>query len=103
VNYVLQRAAAYGITIALSPGFVGLSPSGGYLASYRNTADTILAAYGAFLGDRYKRFPNLIWALGGDVDPSTGAVAKLTALAKGIRSKDTVHLIVAEASRSLLP
>jgi hypothetical protein len=96
VDFVVRRAAFYGITVALSPGFVGLFSPGGYLESYQKTSDTVLIAYGAFLGDRYKSFPNLIWALGGDVDPGTGVVSKLAALAKGIRSKDEVHLIVAE-------
>jgi hypothetical protein len=96
VDYVIQRAAAYGITVALSPAFVGLSSPEGYLASYQRSSDDVMAAYGAFLGDRYKGFPNLIWVLGGDVDPQTGVVPKLTDLANGIRSKDRVHLIVAE-------
>lgn len=96
VDYVIARAAFYGITVALDPGFVGLSSPGGYLTSYQNTSDTVLTAYGEFLGDRYKSVPNLIWALGGDVDPSTGVVPKVTALAQGIRSKDKVHLMVAE-------
>ena len=96
VDFVVERAASYGITVALNPGFVGLTSTDGYLSSYQNTSDTVLTAYGEFLGDRYKRFPNLIWALGGDVDPSTGVVPKLTALANGIRSNDKIHLMVAE-------
>lgn len=96
VDHVIQRAAAYGITVALSPGFVGLSSPGGYLASYQSSSDAVITAYGAFLGDRYKSAPNLIWALGGDVDPHTGVIPKLTDLANGIRSKDAIHLIVAE-------
>jgi Protein of unknown function (DUF4038)/Putative collagen-binding domain of a collagenase len=96
VDYVIHRAAAHGITVALDPGFVGLTTTDGYLASYQNTSDALLTAYGAFLGERYKDAPNLIWALGGDVDPNTGVVPKLTNLALGIRSKDTVHLMTAE-------
>jgi Protein of unknown function (DUF4038)/Putative collagen-binding domain of a collagenase len=96
VDRVIQRAAAYGITVALSPAFVGLASPGGYLKSYQNSSADVLVAYGAFLGDRYKSAPNLIWVLGGDVDPGTGVVPKITALANGIRSKDSVHLFVAE-------
>jgi hypothetical protein len=96
VDYVLNRAAAYGITVALNPGFVGLRPPRGYVASYQSSSDSVINAYGAFLGDRYKGFANLVWALGGDVDPENGVVPKLTDLATGIRSMDTVHLIVAE-------
>lgn len=96
VDYVIRRAAAYGITVALDAGFVGLDSSEGYLASYQRTSDRVLRAYGEFLGDRYKAFPNLIWALGGDVTSEAGVGPKLAALASGIRSKDAVHLIVAE-------
>jgi hypothetical protein len=96
VDSVIRKAAAYGITIALDPGFVGLSSPGGYLKSYQNSSDDVVEAYGAFLGDRYKGFPNLIWVIGGDVDPATGVAPKLTGLANGIRSRDSAHLIVAE-------
>jgi hypothetical protein len=96
VDAVIRKAATKGITVALNPGFVGLSSPGGYLASYQNSSSDVMRAYGAFLGDRYKDSPNVIWALGGDVDPYTGVVPKLTELANGIRSNDTVHLIVAE-------
>ena len=96
VDYVIQKAAAHGVTVALSPAFVGLSSPGGYLASYQSSPDNVITAYGEFLGNRYKSFPNIIWVLGGDVDPSAGVVPKLIDLAAGIRSKDTVHLIVAE-------
>jgi Protein of unknown function (DUF4038)/Putative collagen-binding domain of a collagenase len=96
VDFVLQRAAAHGITVALNPAFVGLTSPGGYLRSYQESSDSSIAAYGEFLGDRYKGYANLIWALGGDVDPETGVLPKLTALANGIRSRDKVHLITAE-------
>ena len=96
VDDVIRRAANKGITVALNPGFAGLSSTGGYLASYRSSSDGVITAYGEFLGNRYKSFANIIWALGGDVDPSTGVGRKLTALATGIRSKDAAHLIIAE-------
>jgi hypothetical protein len=96
VDYVIRRAEAHGITVALAPAFVGLSSDLGYLASYQRSSYSVLTSYGEFLGNRYKGFPNIIWAMGGDVDPSTGVVPKLSALATGIRSQDTVHLIVAE-------
>ena len=96
VDHVIQRAAVHGIAVALNPAFVGLNSTVGYLASYKNSSDEVLTAYGEFLGTRYKDSPNLIWALGGDVDPSTGVVSKIAALAKGIRAQDKNHLMVAE-------
>ncbi|HUO24393.1 MAG TPA: DUF4038 domain-containing protein [Candidatus Aquilonibacter sp.] len=96
VDYILQRAAVHGITIALSPAFVGVQLPGGYLASYQNTPESVLYAYGEFLGRRYRNLPNIIWAIGGDADPEMGILPQLTALASGIRSEDKVHLMVAE-------
>jgi Protein of unknown function (DUF4038)/Putative collagen-binding domain of a collagenase len=96
VDSVIRRAANDGITVALDPGFVGLTSTGGFLRSYQTSSDSVLTAYGEFLGNRYKGFSNLIWAIGGDVDPSTGVLPKLTALANGIRSEDKIHLMVAE-------
>lgn len=96
VDYVLTRAQAHGITVALDPGFAGLNSRVGYLASYLDSSDQVLTDYGAFLGERYKKAPNLIWALGGDVDPGSGVVPKIDKVARGIRSRDTNHLMVAE-------
>jgi hypothetical protein len=99
VDYVIQRAAAYGIVVMLAPGFVGLDPAGGYLASYEKSSDTVMTTYGKFLGQRYKDYPNIIWALGGDADPASGIYGKLSSLATGIKSTDSAHLMTFEASR----
>ena len=98
VDYVVRRAADYGITVGLTPAFVGLTPEFGYLPSYQKSSESAFSAYGEFLGDRYKTFPNIIWVIGGDADPKTGILPKLVALANGIRSKDKVHLMVAEGT-----
>src|SRR5580704_5706642 len=42
VDSVVERARFYGITVALSPGFVGLTPQGGYLNSYQNSSEAVL-------------------------------------------------------------
>jgi hypothetical protein len=99
VDYVIQRAAAFGIVVMLDPGFVGLTDSEGYLTSYKNSSDAVMTAYGEFLGHRYKDYQNIIWALGGDADPATGIYGKLSDLATGIKSTDSAHLMTFEASR----
>ncbi len=59
-----------------------------------------MTAYGKFLGNRYKSYPNIIWVLGGDADPAqTSIYTKLSNLATGIKSVDAVHLMTFEASR----
>ncbi len=100
VDSVIQQAADYGISVWLSPAFVGLSSADGYLISYQNSSDAVLTAYGAWLGNRYKNFPNIVWVLGGDADPTApGLYKKIADLGNGIWSMDTNHLITTEASR----
>jgi hypothetical protein len=100
VDYVIQQAESFGITVMIDPGFVGLDASSGYYASYLISSDAVLTAYGAWLGARYSSFPNIIWALGGDADPATsGLYSKLSHLATGIKSTDTGHLMTFEATR----
>ncbi|HEY4989538.1 MAG TPA: DUF4038 domain-containing protein, partial [Opitutaceae bacterium] len=100
VDYVIQRAQAYGITLMLSPAFVGLTSSDGYLNSYGSSSPAVMTAYGAFLGNRYRNFPNIVWVLGGDADPANSTVyGNLSALATGIKAADPGHLMTFEASR----
>jgi hypothetical protein len=49
-------------------------------------------AYGAFLGNRYQNDYNIVWIIGGDRSP-IGNEKKWAALAKGIRSGGSQHLI----------
>ncbi|HZT33791.1 MAG TPA: DUF4038 domain-containing protein [Bryobacteraceae bacterium] len=100
VDYVLQRAAAYGITVMLDPGFVGIDASGGYYNSYQNSSDAVMTAYGTWLGTRYRNQPNLIWVLGGDWDPSNSNISgKIADLGVALQAADPNHLITAEAIR----
>jgi hypothetical protein len=100
VDFVIQQAGSFGMTVMLNPGFVGLNASSGYYTSYLSSSDAVVTAYGAWLGARYSSFPNIIWALGGDADPATtGLYAKMSDLATGIKSTDTAHLMTFEATR----
>jgi hypothetical protein len=70
------------------------------ISSYQNSSDAVVTAYGKFLGNRYKSYPNVVWALGGDADPAQTAVySKLSHLAVGIKSADPAHPMTFEASR----
>jgi len=100
VDQTLSWAAAKGITIIADPAFVGYGCTGGYCQSYRNSSIEVVRKYGEFLGKRYESLSNIIWIVGGDADPADNDVqSKLNALASGIRSADTVHLITTENYR----
>jgi hypothetical protein len=100
VDKTLTWAASTGITVLANPAFVGYGCQQGYCPSYRAASASVLTAYGQFLGNRYKNYSNIIWLIGGDADPTDKNVqSKLAALASGIRSADTVHLITTESYR----
>ena len=72
VDYVLQRAAAYGITVLAGNGFSRIirQLQHSVLCQHGKNSDATLTAYGAFLGNRYKSYPNIIWLHGGDANAS---------------------------------
>jgi len=103
VDHVLQRAAAHGITVLAGTGFTASFNKCDipYLATMASSSDDTLKAYGAFLGNRYKSYPNITWLMGGDANLSLCGSAlanKLNAIAMGIMSADAAHLIAVEAT-----
>lgn len=100
VDKIVSWAAARGITVFASPAFSGYGCKGGYCESYRKSSERTLTEYGKFLGQRYTSYPNIVWVIGGDADPSDANVeSKLQALAKGIKATDTEHLMTGESYR----
>jgi len=97
LDSVITEAGQYGMVVALNPAFVGLSYPGGYINSYTNSSCSTLTSYGSFLGARYKNFPNIVWATGGDANYGSGVYSKLNCLDQGILSADPNHMITMEA------
>jgi hypothetical protein len=94
VDAVVRSAAAHGIVLMLDALYLGASCSNeGWAAELAAAPTASLQSWGVYLGTRYKNFPNIIWQIGGDVDPNrcSGAITKLTALVNGIRSVDQGH------------
>ena len=101
LDSVIAQASSLGITVFLSPFFVGDGPQGGYYTSVLNSPDAVMTAYGTFLGNRYKGYDNIVWVLGGDSIPSvSGLYAKLSDVGTAIAAADPNHLITLEACRS---
>ena len=103
VDYVLQRAAAHGITVLAGTGFTSSFNKCDipYFATMASSSDDTMKAYGAFLGNRYKSYPNITWLMGGDANLSlcgSGLANKLNDIAMGIMSADPAHLIAIEAT-----
>ena len=83
LDYIVDKAEANGIYIAMDCIW-------GSQISRMNVQQA--AAYGRFLGSRYKDKPNIIWMIGGDVLGSKGTES-WDALARAIKEVDKNHLM----------
>jgi hypothetical protein len=93
VDDMLQTAAAHGITLLLDA-----VETDGWLATFKANGPEKAAAFGRYLGNRYKDVPNIIWMYGNDfqtwADPNDDAV--VLAVAAGIKSADPHHIHTTE-------
>jgi hypothetical protein len=89
VDDMIKLAAADGLLVILDP-----IETGGWLVTMTNNGATKDFNYGAYLGSRYKNFPNIIWMSGNDFQTwqnvADDNVVRQVAL--GIQSTDTKHL-----------
>ena len=101
VDTLLTDMSNRGMIAFFQTAFVGIYAPGGYINSILSSSDATLQAYGAWLGNRYKNYDNIIWVLGGDANTSqSGLYSKLADIAVGLQSTDPNHLITLEACRS---
>jgi hypothetical protein len=89
VDEIIHLAAASGIVVFLDP-----IETSGWLGILRANGTTKAYAYGRFLGDRYRTFPNIIWMHGNDFqtwhDRTDDELVQ--SVARGIKDTDPVHL-----------
>jgi Protein of unknown function (DUF4038)/Putative collagen-binding domain of a collagenase len=86
VDEMVRLAENNGITLLLDPIETSGSAYRDMLVSNGVAKDY---SYGAFLGSRYAKYPNIIWANGNDYLKSDWKIDPyVTAVANGIRSKD---------------
>jgi hypothetical protein len=90
---IVQKAADLGITLLLNPAYAGYNCSDeGWCADIQTTSLADMKAWGVYVGNRYKNFPNIIWVIGADCDPATYTLtAKLDTMVAGIKQADTVY------------
>jgi hypothetical protein len=95
----IRDAARHGLVVFLDP-----IETGGWLATLRANGAAKAFRYGAYLGQRYKDFPNIVWLSGNDFGSWTNALdeAVVLAVANGIRSTDPNHLQTIEIDGSSL-
>lgn len=89
LDHIVELAAKRHILVFLDP-----AETAGWLLTLRNNGLAADYAYGRYLGNRYKKYPNIAWINGNDFsgwkDSSNDAVVQ--AVAKGIRSADPGHI-----------
>jgi hypothetical protein len=95
----IRDAARHGLVVFLDP-----IETGGWLATLRANGAAKAFRYGAYLGQRYRDFPNIVWLSGNDFGSWTSAQdeAVVLAVANGIRSTDPNHLQTIEIDGSSL-
>jgi hypothetical protein len=88
VDTMVQLAQNHGITLMVAP-----AETGSLIPLLRRNGVSKDADYGAFLGNRYKSYPNIIWISGNDYQTEHwGSDPYVTAVARGIRSADPNHI-----------
>lgn len=99
VDSVIHLAASKGIFIGLLPTWGDKVDKAGWGTGPVIFTPDNANAYGRFLGERYREFPNIIWVNGGDRSGGTHSSGQgdnypvWDALAKGIKSADPNHLM----------
>ena len=100
VDALIRLAAILGLNVVAIPletgGWLKIMEAEGVAACYR---------FGVFLGNRYRDFPNIIWAFGNDYDEESWSVTStddaVIAVANGILSQDKNHLVTLELGSPL--
>ncbi|MGC9963777.1 MAG: DUF4038 domain-containing protein, partial [Syntrophobacteraceae bacterium] len=92
--WVINQAAARGMLVLLAPAYMGYGcGSDGWLQQMISSGTTTMQAYGAYLGNKFAGFPNIMWVEGCDENAaSCGGWDVLNAMVAGIKSVDNVHL-----------
>ncbi len=101
VDWVIERAGHYGICVFAYPLYDDYNGAGWYVQMAGNPA-TNLYQYGAFIGNHYKNYTNIVWIGAGDYsEPGAPSSCPWNYIAAGIASIDTNHLITAQAQRPM--
>jgi hypothetical protein len=98
-DWMINQAARYGLVFFLDPiETIGWLRNDGRNGVLLNNGLAACRAYGQFLGDRYKDFPNIVWMSGNDFQiwSTPAADAVVMAVALGIKDNDPNHIHTVE-------
>ena len=98
-DYVISSAQRRGMAVLLDPLYLGYGCGDeGWCAEVQAASTADLVAWGQYVGARYAKFDNIVWLLGGDVDPTRfpGVSDKVNAFAGALTQADSRHLITGD-------
>jgi hypothetical protein len=103
---VIRTASEMGLLLAIAPmwsgccgeGWAGTAKDGSLKPLNKNGAIKS-RSLGRYLGQRYGKFDNIVWILGGDIDPDN-AREEIRQLGLGLKEAAPRHLITYHASSS---
>ncbi len=103
VDWVIREAYRHGMVVLCAPAYLGYELGDeGWANQIAANGTERMRRYGEWLGARYRDYPNIVWVMGGDCSPKFGGrsvVSEVDALAFGIKSVDSVHLMTAHSRR----
>jgi hypothetical protein len=92
---IIESAGMHNIVVLLAPLYLGYDcQDEGWCAEVKDASLEDLGSWGRYVGNRYKKFNNIIWLIGGDTDPSP-VKEKVLEMVMGIREQDSLHLFSA--------
>lgn len=101
VDWVLRQADSMGLLVAVAPLWQGCCGEGwgGKGRAIEQNGPEKSRQFGRYLGNRYGKFNNLLWIMGGDNDPH-GDRAAIREMAQAIRAAAPHHLFTYHAASS---
>lgn len=98
VEQIIQQAARWQMVVALVPAWLGCCRTNWYDVQYQNGPEKC-RTYGSYLGNRFGKFSNLVWIMGGDRDPLREEIVQ-RAIAEGIHAAAPHQLMTFHAASS---
>jgi hypothetical protein len=94
IDTVFQHCLDSNFWVLASPAYGGYACDAvdGWCPEIQSTSAADMKTYGAYIGNRYKAFPNIGWLAGGDMNPIAYSInAKIDSMMQGIKGADVTY------------
>ncbi len=98
VENVLKYALSRQMLVGMNPAWLGCCRTNWFDVQYENGIEKC-RAYGVYLAQRFKKYPNVVWIMGGDRDPLREEAVQ-RAMAEGIKLETPQQLLTFHAASS---